>query len=144
MVGTNPTLPLDSTFELILADFLMKYIIIGTYGLFNISRSSSLNIGSRRRSWNREIVSIASLYPQFMFVKCEIRRHFVHYSNTDKDHSQHTIGVEFSSRTVKLGEKRIKLQVKWIIMCFLVFVLNIELVMGHSRPGAVSVCSNLC
>jgi hypothetical protein len=29
----------------------------------------------------------------------------------DKAHSQHTIGVEFSSRTVKLGEKRIKLQV---------------------------------
>ncbi len=28
-----------------------------------------------------------------------------------KEHSQHTIGVEFSSRTVKLGEKRIKLQV---------------------------------
>ncbi|KAL0576371.1 Ras-related protein Rab-4B [Marasmius crinis-equi] len=27
-----------------------------------------------------------------------------------KDHSQHTIGVEFSSRTIKLGEKRIKLQ----------------------------------
>ncbi|KAN0100590.1 Ras family domain containing protein [Tylopilus felleus] len=34
--------------------------------------------------------------------------HFTH--NTFKDHSQHTIGVEFSSRTVKLGEKRIKLQ----------------------------------
>lgn len=32
-------------------------------------------------------------------------------SNPVKDHSQHTIGVEFSSRTVKLGEKRIKLQV---------------------------------
>ncbi|THH19732.1 hypothetical protein EW146_g1489 [Bondarzewia mesenterica] len=30
--------------------------------------------------------------------------------NTFKDHSQHTIGVEFSSRTMKLGEKRIKLQ----------------------------------
>lgn len=29
-----------------------------------------------------------------------------------KDHSQHTIGVEFSSRTVKLGEKRVKLQVR--------------------------------
>ena len=28
-----------------------------------------------------------------------------------KEHSQHTIGVEFSSRTVKVGEKRIKLQV---------------------------------
>ncbi|KAI6129187.1 P-loop containing nucleoside triphosphate hydrolase protein [Pisolithus croceorrhizus] len=34
--------------------------------------------------------------------------HFIH--NAFKDHSQHTIGVEFSSRTVKLGEKRIKLQ----------------------------------
>jgi hypothetical protein len=31
--------------------------------------------------------------------------------DTVKDHSQHTIGVEFSSRTVRLGEKRIKLQV---------------------------------
>lgn len=28
-----------------------------------------------------------------------------------KEHSQHTIGVEFSSRTIRLGEKRIKLQV---------------------------------
>ncbi|KAH9964296.1 ras-domain-containing protein [Russula dissimulans] len=34
--------------------------------------------------------------------------HFTH--NSFKAHSQHTIGVEFSSRTVKLGEKRIKLQ----------------------------------
>ncbi|EIN13784.1 ras-domain-containing protein [Punctularia strigosozonata HHB-11173 SS5] len=34
--------------------------------------------------------------------------HFTH--NSFKDHSQHTIGVEFSSRTLKLGEKRIKLQ----------------------------------
>ncbi|KAI0932142.1 Ras- protein Rab-4B [Taiwanofungus camphoratus] len=30
--------------------------------------------------------------------------------NTFKEHSQHTIGVEFSSRTIRLGEKRIKLQ----------------------------------
>ncbi|KZS96011.1 ras-domain-containing protein [Sistotremastrum niveocremeum HHB9708] len=30
--------------------------------------------------------------------------------NTFKQRSQHTIGVEFSSRTVKLGEKKIKLQ----------------------------------
>nr|AOC97471.1 Rab family protein [Volvariella volvacea] len=34
--------------------------------------------------------------------------HFTH--NSFKDHSQHTIGVEFSSRMVKLGEKRVKLQ----------------------------------
>ena len=30
---------------------------------------------------------------------------------TVKEHAQHTIGVEFSSRTLKLGEKKIKLQV---------------------------------
>jgi len=30
--------------------------------------------------------------------------------NRFKEHSQHTIGVEFSSRTVKLGEKKVKLQ----------------------------------
>jgi len=34
--------------------------------------------------------------------------HFI--QNSFKEHSQHTIGVEFSSRTVKVGEKRIKLQ----------------------------------
>jgi len=34
--------------------------------------------------------------------------HFIH--NTFKQHSQHTIGVEFSSRTIRVGEKSIKLQ----------------------------------
>ncbi|PVG02417.1 ras-domain-containing protein [Serendipita vermifera] len=34
--------------------------------------------------------------------------HFIH--NNFKQHSQHTIGVEFSSRTVNIGDKRIKLQ----------------------------------
>ncbi|KAH8120162.1 P-loop containing nucleoside triphosphate hydrolase protein [Phellopilus nigrolimitatus] len=34
--------------------------------------------------------------------------HFTH--NSFKAHAQHTIGVEFSSRTIKLGEKRVKLQ----------------------------------
>ncbi|KAH7883553.1 ras family-domain-containing protein [Phlebopus sp. FC_14] len=34
-----------------------------------------------------------------------------HFTNNSfKEHSQHTIGVEFSSRTVKLGDRRIKLQ----------------------------------
>ena len=101
----------DFGFELILADFLMKYIIIGIYCLFNTSRKF-YNVGSHRRSWNREILSVASFHSQLMFVQCAIHRHFVHYSNIVKNHSQHTIGVEFSSRTVKLGEKRIKLQVK--------------------------------
>ncbi|KAG8976596.1 hypothetical protein FRC05_003435 [Tulasnella sp. 425] len=30
--------------------------------------------------------------------------------NTFKEHSQHTIGVEFSSRTINVGDKKIKLQ----------------------------------
>jgi len=34
--------------------------------------------------------------------------HFI--QNTFKEHSQHTIGVEFSSRTINVGEKKIKLQ----------------------------------
>jgi len=34
--------------------------------------------------------------------------HFIH--NTFKEHAQHTIGVEFSSRTIRVGEKSIKLQ----------------------------------
>ncbi|KAG8980227.1 Ras- protein Rab-4B [Tulasnella sp. JGI-2019a] len=34
--------------------------------------------------------------------------HFI--QNTFKEHSQHTIGVEFSSRTISVGEKKIKLQ----------------------------------
>lgn len=38
---------------------------------------------------------------------CLLHR-FIH--NSFKAHAQHTIGVEFSSRTIKLGEKRIKLQ----------------------------------
>jgi len=37
--------------------------------------------------------------------------------NRFKDQSQHTIGVEFSSRTVKLGEKKVKLQVIVLRTC---------------------------
>jgi len=44
-----------------------------------------------------------------------IRQSLVSDRMVVKDHSQHTIGVEFSSRTVRLGEKRIKLQVRY---CF--------------------------
>ena len=101
----------DFSFELIPADFLMKYIIIGIYCLITTSRKF-YNFVPHRRSWDREIVSVASFHAQLMFVQCMMHRHFVHYSNIDKSHSQHTIGVEFSSKTVKLGEKRIKLQVK--------------------------------
>ncbi|OCB90099.1 ras-domain-containing protein [Sanghuangporus baumii] len=58
----------------VLADFLLKFIIIGEAGT---GKSCLLH-------------------------------HFTH--NAFKAHSQHTIGVEFSSRLIKLGEKKIKLQ----------------------------------
>ncbi|OJT04710.1 Ras-related protein Rab-4B [Trametes pubescens] len=61
--------------------------------------------------------------------------------NSFKDHSQHTIGVEFSSRTVKLGEKRIKLQVSSIRRRGVAAVALIarRAVVGYGGPGAISV-----
>jgi hypothetical protein len=56
-------------------------------------------------------VSSSPLYAQFLYAniepggnkqQCLIKAYVV------KDHSQHTIGVEFSSRTVKLGRKENK------------------------------------
>ncbi|KAI0257087.1 ras family-domain-containing protein, partial [Lactifluus subvellereus] len=53
-----------------------------------------------------------------------------HFTNNSfKPQSQHTIGVEFSSRTVKLGEKRIKLQL-WDIA-------------GQERLRSVGQCRDL-
>lgn len=56
-----------------------------------------------------------------------------------KDHSQHTIGVEFSSRTVKLGEKRIKLQVRLVFARTLAFVFMLVVAMGYSWTGTIPV-----
>lgn len=52
-----------------------------------------------------------------------------------KDHSQHTIGVEFSSRTVKLGEKRIKLQVSFLMTMLWLSVSLTWLVVWSSSFG---------
>jgi hypothetical protein len=59
-------------------------------------------------------VSSSPLYAQFLYANIEQggnKQPCLITAYVVKDHSQHTIGVEFSSRTVKLGEKRIKLQV---------------------------------
>jgi len=53
----------------------------------------------------------APLHAQFMCVLFVKYHGMTVYPDAVKEHSQHTIGVEFSSRTVRLGEKRIKLQV---------------------------------
>lgn len=59
-----------------------------------------------------------------------------------KDHSQHTIGVEFSSRTVKLGEKRIKLQVCSGVDCGPALrSQRPRSALGHSRTGKIQVQS---
>ncbi|KAH8997269.1 ras-domain-containing protein [Lactarius akahatsu] len=72
-------------------DFLMKYIIIGEAG----SGKSCLLHHFTHNSCTRFVPHTVNGLPSLCLVK---------------SHSQHTIGVEFSSRTVKLGEKRIKLQ----------------------------------
>lgn len=80
-----------------------------------------------RRSRDREIVSLASFYTEYVYVVCELfatalsllARSYtltlyffvIIHRIVVKEQSQHTIGVEFSSRTLKIGEKRIKLQV---------------------------------
>lgn len=56
-------------------------------------------------------MSIAPLHAECLSVVIITDVSFNLCQSPVKEHSQHTIGVEFSSRTVKLGEKRIKLQV---------------------------------
>jgi Ras family. len=65
-----------------------------------------------RRGWNWEILLVTSFHTQLMYALWSILPPRSLIGAAVKDHSQHTIGVEFSSRTVKLGEKRIKLQVQ--------------------------------
>lgn len=60
-------------------------------------------------------------------------------SSLVKEHSQHTIGVEFSSRTVKLGEKRIKLQVRVHDMVSSLYCLTGPEVMGYCWSRAIQV-----
>lgn len=95
----------------------MKYIIIGERIRSVASNHPELIswIQERRELGNRVFFTILRTTPVCGgFVETErvswlIALHIV------KDHSQHTIGVEFSSRTVHLGEKRIKLQVSTCI-----------------------------
>lgn len=55
---------------------------------------------------------LTPFHAQLLFVRRVTDLNFVVHVIPVKEHAQHTIGVEFSSRTVKLGEKRIKLQVR--------------------------------
>lgn len=96
-----------------LSDFLMKYIIIGVLRLPGtvVSEQDSLRFQERQGQANH--VCCTTLPTTHV---CRLFLYGVSVSGllTVKDHSQHTIGVEFSSKTVTLGEKRIKLQVSYV------------------------------
>lgn len=55
----------------------------------------------------------------------------------------HTIGVEFSSRTIKLGEKRIKLQVLEGCRGSKGCAYFLSVAVGYSRARTISVCTLL-
>lgn len=103
--------PLNWTRAHQVPDFLMKYIIIGVShhsGTADFGSKTHCRLQERQGQANHACCTTSPT----MHVRCPLL-YGVSVSGclTVKDHSQHTIGVEFSSRTVKLGEKRIKLQV---------------------------------
>lgn len=94
----------------------MKYIVIGTLAALDRQVRTLMRALLDRRGRYGQVVSSAPVRTQHLCVARPVQRP----SAADrylspfavKDHSQHTIGVEFSSRTIRLGEKRIKLQVR--------------------------------
>lgn len=93
-------------------DFLMKYIIIGSLSL---STCPWYSFHRKELPTGEAGTGKSCLLHHFTNNSCT-PRHAPRVAMMPnhclvKPHSQHTIGVEFSSRTVKLGEKRIKLQV---------------------------------
>lgn len=101
-----------------------------------------------RRGRDRKVLLATPFHTQYLSVYASPPLTTVQALNyelgrTVKDHSQHTIGVEFSSRTVKLGEKRIKLQVCLPSDRVAASLSHLCLVMGHCRPRAVPVCTVL-
>ncbi|KAG8708056.1 hypothetical protein FRC08_000134 [Ceratobasidium sp. 394] len=63
-----------------------------------------------RRSRVRQIVLAPSIHPELVCVPARQSTLALFSLVSVKEHSQHTIGVEFSSRTINIGEKRVKLQ----------------------------------
>lgn len=91
----------------------MKFIIIGQcYRMTPLCPVSDAML--RRRGRDRQIMPFTSFYTQQLSVRLTKLSPTVKLKETIvKEHAQHTIGVEFSSRTVKLEEKKIKLQVRF-------------------------------
>ncbi|CAE6499652.1 unnamed protein product [Rhizoctonia solani] len=92
-----------------MADFLLKFIVIGALVVINDGRRIN---GRYRRGRKRKIVSTAPIHAKLVWVQFLVQDPTANalLFLLVKEHSQHTIGVEFSSRTINIGEKRVKLQ----------------------------------
>src|SRR6266852_3000019 len=95
-----------------------------------------------RRSGDRKVLFIAPFYSQQLYdFLPTIVTNGLPIICVVKPHSQHTIGVEFSSRTVKLGEKRIKLQVcSYHDASQFIVGLSARSALGHCGARTISVC----
>lgn len=124
------------------SDFLMKYIIIGmTHRIQTTTILSKLHVYQGKPEQANRVSSISSLTTPVRVKSPSYRRLVPLIFLVVKEHSQHTIGVEFSSRTVKLGEKRIKLQVCFTVLrCYP--VLTCSIVVGYRRSGEVQVSTS--
>ena len=114
-------------------DFLMKYIIIGA--AFNVTvlvHEFKALFQAKQGQENPAYCTISHIIHVGPESRSKLHRTHV---GLVKDHSQHTIGVEFSSRTVKLGEKRIKLQVSFLITMLWLSVSLTQLVVWSSSFG---------
>jgi hypothetical protein len=92
----------------IVLDYLFKFIVIGTTRL--LPKYIKTHITQERRE--RE----SRAYSTNASIKHVSRQGVRGAVQTDtigpvKEHSSHTIGVEFSSRTLRIGDRNIKLQV---------------------------------
>ena len=120
----------------------MKYIVIGAFAIWVHCFGILTLVQGRLAQGNHVYFTILPIIP--------VRLIYGYHADVQlicgpavKDHSQHTIGVEFSSRTVRLGEKRIKLQVWYWFTTNLTFPKIQSVAMGYSRTRAVSVCDKL-
>ncbi len=95
------------------SDYLFKFIVIGLSlrpVLFVIHHAEI----ESRRSWYWQILPPTSLHPRVLCVTAYILEACGIRADDDasvKENSAHTIGVEFSSRTLIIGDRNIKLQV---------------------------------
>jgi hypothetical protein len=98
-------------------DYLFKFIVIGPHiSPLSLTRSRAETIQGKQELENHACCIIASMRPVSVTLpslpptslSLVFDRRLIY---TVKEHSAHTIGVEFSSRTLRIEDRNIKLQV---------------------------------